>query len=63
MIIHADIADKVLSVPHGVGFCLATMIWEACIGPLLAKVRYDSDIYYGTGGTIWQQLVMDGFRN
>jgi hypothetical protein len=59
---YADIADEALSVPHGVGFVWATMIWDM-YWAFIGEYGYDSDIYYGTGGNnMATQLVMDGLK-
>jgi hypothetical protein len=58
---YADVNGNV-SVPHGVGFVWATMLWEMT-WELIADHGFDSDIYNGTGGNnIAFQLVMDGMK-
>jgi extracellular elastinolytic metalloproteinase len=59
---YADIADPTISVPHGVGFVWATMIWDM-YWAFIGEFGYDPDIYYGTGGNNKAiQLVMDGLK-
>lgn len=51
-----------LSVPHGVGFVFASMLWEMTQG-LIAEHGYDPDLYTGTGGNnIALQLVTDALK-
>ncbi|MBZ0326184.1 MAG: T9SS-dependent M36 family metallopeptidase [Altibacter sp.] len=58
---YADVNGNV-SVPHGVGFVWATMLWEMT-WDLIDVYGWDSDIYNGTGGNnIAFQLVMDGMK-
>ena len=58
---YADVNGNV-SVPHGVGFVWATMLWEMT-WELIADHGFDPDIYNGTGGNnIAFQLVMDGMK-
>ncbi|MEZ4825653.1 MAG: T9SS-dependent M36 family metallopeptidase [Bacteroidia bacterium] len=53
---------KTLSVPHGVGFVMASMLWDM-YWDLVDQYGYDSDIYYGTGGNnMAMHLVMEGIR-
>ncbi|MDX2247624.1 MAG: T9SS-dependent M36 family metallopeptidase [Bacteroidia bacterium] len=53
---------KSLSVPHGVGFVMATMLWDLYWN-LVDLYGYDPDIYYGEGGNnIAMRLVMEGLR-
>ena len=58
---YADVNGNV-SVPHGVGFVWATMLWEMT-WDLIDEHGFDADIYNGTGGNnIAFQLVMDGMK-
>jgi extracellular elastinolytic metalloproteinase len=57
---YADIPD--LSVPHGVGFVFASMLWEMTQA-LIAEYGYDPDKYGGSGGNnLALQLVTDGLK-
>ncbi|MGI9593293.1 MAG: T9SS-dependent M36 family metallopeptidase [Patiriisocius sp.] len=54
--------DGNVSVPHGVGFVWATMLWEMT-WDLINQYGFDSDLYNGTGGNnIAMQLVLDGLK-
>ncbi|GEQ85146.1 peptidase M36 [Patiriisocius marinistellae] len=56
-----DIKGNV-SVPHGVGFVWATMLWEMT-WDLVDEYGFDADFYNGTGGNnIAMQLVIDGLK-
>lgn len=58
---YADVNGNV-TVPHGVGFVWATMLWEMT-WDLIDQYGFDADIYNGTGGNnIALQLVMDGMK-
>ena len=51
-----------VSVPHGVGFVWATMLWDMTWA-LIDEYGYDADLYNGTGGNnIAMQLVIDGLK-
>lgn len=51
-----------VSVPHGVGYVWATMLWEMT-WELIDEYGFDPDLYNGTGGNnIAMQLVMDGMK-
>ncbi len=51
-----------ITVPHGVGFMFATVLWEMYWN-LVDKYGYDDDKYFGKGGNnIALQLVMDGLK-
>lgn len=51
-----------VSVPHGVGFVWATMLWEMT-WDLIDEYGFDQDLYNGTGGNnIAMQLVIDGLK-
>lgn len=53
---------KTLSIPHGVGHVMATMLWDL-YWDLIDQYGYDADLYHGTGGNnIAMQLVMDGLK-
>ncbi|MFT7666690.1 MAG: extracellular elastinolytic metalloproteinase [Patiriisocius sp.] len=57
-----DDTDGNVSVPHGVGFVWATMLWEMT-WDLIEEYGFDSDLYTGTGGNnIAMQLVLDGLK-
>jgi hypothetical protein len=59
---YIDAADPTISMPHGIGFVWATMIWDM-YWAFIAEYGFDSDIYYGTGGNNKAiQLVMDGLK-
>jgi hypothetical protein len=54
--------DGNVSVPHGVGFVWATMLWEMT-WDLINQYGFDPDLYNGTGGNnIAMQLVLDGLK-
>lgn len=51
-----------VSVPHGVGFVWATMLWEMT-WDLVDQYGFDADLYNGNGGNnIAMQLVIDGLK-
>ncbi|MDC8005945.1 T9SS-dependent M36 family metallopeptidase [Aureisphaera galaxeae] len=51
-----------LSIPHGVGYVWATMLWDMTWA-FVDQYGFDPDIYNGTGGNnIAFQLVMDGMK-
>ena len=53
---------KTVSVPHGVGYVWATMIWEMT-WELIDEYGFDPDLYHGTGGNnLSMQLVADGMK-
>ncbi len=55
-------AIKTLSIPHGVGFVWASMLWDMTRA-LVDKHGFDTDIYSGTGGNnLALQLVTDGLK-
>ena len=57
-----DDVDGNVSVPHGVGFVWATMLWEMT-WDLIDEYGFDPDLYNGTGGNnIAMQLVLDGLK-
>ncbi|WP_188500155.1 T9SS-dependent M36 family metallopeptidase [Pontibacter amylolyticus] len=56
------IANPEISVPHGVGFIWATMLWDMTWN-LIEEYGYDPDLHNGKGGNnIALQLVMDGLK-
>lgn len=63
---YGDINDGDISVPHGVGFLWATMIWDMnwnLINNGVSQSGLDLDIFNGTGGNnLALQLVMDGMK-
>lgn len=57
---YADISN--LSVPHGVGFVWATMLWDLTWA-YIEKYGFDPDIINGSGGNNKvMQLVIDGLK-
>ena len=57
-----DDVDGNVTVPHGVGFVWATMLWEMT-WDLINQYGFDPDLYNGTGGNnIAMQLVLDGLK-
>jgi len=53
---------KTLSIPHGVGFVWASMLWDI-YWDMVDRYGFDSDIYNGKGGNNKAiQLVMDGLK-
>jgi PKD repeat protein len=59
---YGDIASTSLSVPHGVGFVWATMLWDLNWA-LIDVYGYDANIDSGSGGNnICMQLVLDGLK-
>ncbi len=57
-----DIANPEISVPHGVGFIWATMLWDMTWN-LIDDYGYDPNLYNGTGGNnVALQLVIDGLK-
>ncbi|WP_197077351.1 M36 family metallopeptidase [Lacinutrix sp. Hel_I_90] len=52
-----------LSVPHGVGYGFATILWDMT-WDLIDLVGYDSNLYTGNGGNnIAMALVIEGLKN
>lgn len=59
---YSDVSNPEISVPHGVGFIWATMLWDMTWN-LIDEHGYDPDIYNGTGGNnIALQLIIDGLK-
>ncbi|AHM60069.1 hypothetical protein D770_09060 [Flammeovirgaceae bacterium 311] len=59
---YGDISNPEISVPHGVGFIWATMLWDMTWN-LIEEYGYDADIYNGKGGNnLALQLVIDGLK-
>ncbi|MDX2286947.1 MAG: T9SS-dependent M36 family metallopeptidase [Bacteroidia bacterium] len=53
---------KTLSVPHGVGSVMCSMLWDL-YWKLIETYGYDPDIYTGKGGNnMAMQLVIDGLK-
>lgn len=53
---------KSVSVPHGVGYVWATMLWDMT-WELIDDYGFDPNLYTGTGGNnIAMQLVVDGLK-
>ncbi len=51
-----------LSIPHGVGFVWATMMWEM-VWDLVDRDGFDPDVYSGNGGNNRaMQLIVDGMK-
>lgn len=51
-----------VSIPHGVGYVWATMLWEIT-WELIDQYGFDPDIYNGSGGNnLAMQLVTDGLK-
>ncbi|EMR01827.1 M36 family metallopeptidase [Cesiribacter andamanensis] len=56
------ISNPEISVPHGVGFIWASMLWDMTWN-LIEEYGYDPDIYNGKGGNnLALQLVIDGLK-
>ena len=56
------VSNPEISVPHGVGFIWATMLWDMTWN-LIDEYGYDPDVYNGKGGNnIALQLVIDGLK-
>ncbi|ARV06397.1 hypothetical protein BTO04_06630 [Polaribacter sp. SA4-10] len=59
---HLPEAERGLTVPHGIGFVWATILWDM-YWEMVDKYGFDQDLYYGTGGNnMTMQLVMDGLK-
>lgn len=59
---YADTNNGALSIPHGVGFVWATVLWDLTWA-YIDKYGFDSDLYNGTGGNNRvMQLVLDGLK-
>ncbi len=59
---YGDSNNGNLTVPHGVGFVWATIIWEVT-WDLVDEYGFDRDFYNGTGGNnMAMQLVIDGLK-
>jgi hypothetical protein len=57
---YADVGS--VSVPHGVGFVWAIMVWDMT-WDLIDEYGFDPDLYTGTGGNnLAMQLVIDGLK-
>lgn len=53
---------KTASIPHGVGYVWATMLWEMT-WELIDEYGFDPDLHNGTGGNnLAMQLVIDGLK-
>ncbi|HZH70153.1 MAG TPA: M36 family metallopeptidase, partial [Flavobacteriaceae bacterium] len=51
-----------LSLPHGIGFVWATMLWDLTWA-MIDEYGFDPDFYNGTGGNnMAMQLVIDGMK-
>ena len=56
------IANPAISIPHGVGFVWATMLWDMT-RDLVERDGFDPDLYAGSGGNnLSLQLVTDGLK-
>ena len=59
---YENLCDNNISVPHGVGFIWATMLWDMTWA-FIDTYGFDEDFYSGTGGNnMAMQLVMDGMK-
>lgn len=59
---YGDLPNDEVTVPHGVGFVWATMLWDM-YWALIDKHGFDPDMYNGTGGNnIAMRLVLDGLK-
>lgn len=59
---YGDIADETLTLPHGIGFVWATVLWDLHWA-MIDVYGFDEDIYNGTGGNNMAiQLVTDGLK-
>lgn len=59
---YASTNSNTISMPHGIGFVWATMLWEMT-WDLIGQYGYDPDMYSGTGGNnLALRLVMDGMK-
>lgn len=57
-----DIRLSSVSVPHGVGSVMCTMLWDL-YWALVDRYGYDPDLVHGSGGNhVAMQLVMDGLK-
>ncbi|MDX2286948.1 MAG: M36 family metallopeptidase [Bacteroidia bacterium] len=53
---------KYMTVPHGVGFVMGSMLWDL-YWKLADAHGYDPDLHHGTGGNnLAMQLVIDGLK-
>ncbi|PKV50387.1 putative secreted protein (Por secretion system target) [Aquimarina sp. MAR_2010_214] len=60
---YATITNSNISVPHGVGYVFATILWDMTWA-LIDQEGFDADIYNGTGGNnIAIKLVVEGLKN
>jgi hypothetical protein len=54
--------DQIISMPHGIGFVWATMLWDLT-WELIDQYGFDQDLANGTGGNnLAMQLVIDGMK-
>ena len=59
---HLPAESRGLTVPHGIGFVWATILWDM-YWEMVDQYGFDDDLYYGTGGNNkTMQLVMDGLK-
>lgn len=59
---YASTNSNSLTMPHGIGFVWATMLWEMT-WDMIGQYGYDPDMYNGTGGNnLALRLVMDGMK-
>ena len=59
---YGDVTNPEVSVPHGVGFIWATMLWEVT-WRFVERYGFDPDLQHGTGGNNRAiQLVMDALK-
>ena len=54
--------ENSISMPHGIGFVWATMLWDLTWA-FIDEYGFDPDLYNGTGGNnMAMQLVLDGMK-
>lgn len=59
---YGRLPDDNITVPHGVGFVWATIIWDM-YWDFIEEYGFDADMYNGSGGNnMAMQLVMDGLK-
>lgn len=59
---YSDIGDDNISVPHGVGFIWATMLWELT-WIFIDEYGFDPDLHHGTGGNnMMLELVTEALK-
>jgi len=54
--------ENVISMPHGIGFVWATMLWDLTWA-FIDEYGFDPDLYNGNGGNnMAMQLILDGMK-